>query len=65
MFNKEGQIVSSTEAKYSPQGSSRFRVPITGKNSAYLVLDVVTYDKNDAVNFCTLELNSLGVSSQK
>lgn len=65
MFNKEGQIVSSTAAKYSPQDSSNFRVPISGKNSAYLLLDVLTYDKNDAVNFCTLEINSLAVSKQK
>lgn len=65
MFNSEGQIISSTAAKYSPQDSSNFRVPISGKNSAYLLLDVLTYDKNDAVNFCTLEITSLAVSKQK
>ena len=65
MLNKEGQIVSSTEAKYSPRDSSKFRVSISGKNSAYLVLDILTYDKNDAVNSCTLEINSLAVSSKK
>ncbi len=65
MFNKEGQILTSIATKYSLEDSSNFRVPISGKNSAYLLLDVLTYDKNDAVNFCTLEINSLTVSKEK
>jgi len=62
-LNKEGQIVSSTENLV--RDSSSFRLSISGKNSAYLLLDVETYDKNNLMNSCTIELNSLTVSAQK
>ncbi len=65
MFNKEGQIISSTATNYSPQDFSNFRLPISGKRPAYLLLDVLNYDKNNAVNSCTTEISSLAVSPKK
>lgn len=65
MLDKEGKTVSSTENQYSPNNSSSFSLSIQGKDSAYLLLDVLSYDKNDLINHCTLEINSLVVSPQK
>jgi hypothetical protein len=63
MLNKEGQIVSSTET--SRHVSSKFKLPIRGKNSTYLLLDALTYDKNDLISSCTIEIASLAISAQK
>jgi hypothetical protein len=65
MLNKEGQIVSSTENQLSPKDSSDFSLSIFGKNAAYLLLDVMNYDNNDFVNYCTTQINSLAVSNPK
>ena len=65
MLNREGQIISSTENQYFPKNSRSFRFPIVGKNAAYLLFNIRSYDKNNVVNSCTLEINSLAVSQQK
>jgi hypothetical protein len=65
MLNQEGQIVSSTKNEYAPKDSSRFKVAIRRENSsAYLLLDVLTYDDKDLVTSCTLEINSLALLNQ-
>jgi hypothetical protein len=63
MLNKEGQIVSATET--SAKVSSKFKLPIRGKNSTYLLLEALTYDKNNLINSCTIEIDSLAISAQK
>lgn len=65
MLNKEGQIVSSTENQLAPKDSSDFSLSISSKKAAYLLLDVLNYDNNNFVNYCTLEINSLAVSNPK
>jgi hypothetical protein len=65
MLNKEGQIVSSIKTKYSRQESANFTLPISGENPAYLLLDILTYDKNDSVKLCTVQIDSLALSPQK
>ncbi len=62
MLNKEGQIISST-AEQVPLASN-FRLAISGKNAAYLLLNIRSHDENNLVNSCTSEINSLSVSSQ-
>jgi hypothetical protein len=65
MLNKEGQIVSSLEKDYYPKDSPRFKLSMRAQNPAYLLLDVLSYDKNDLINSCTLEINSVAVATQK
>jgi hypothetical protein len=62
MVNKEGQIISSTANQdFSPISS--FRITISGKNAAYLLLNVRSLDENNLVHACNLEMNSLAVSA--
>lgn len=62
MLNKEGQIISSIgNQDFSP--ASSFRMTISGKNAAYLLLNVRSLDENNLVNACALEMNSLAVSA--
>lgn len=63
MLNKEGNIVSSTKNELFVD-SSKFELTITG-NATYLLLNIHKYDIDDSSNQCTLELNSLVVSSHK
>ncbi|HEY9635782.1 MAG TPA: hypothetical protein V6D14_20420 [Coleofasciculaceae cyanobacterium] len=65
MLNKEGQIVSSLTTKYSRQQSASFKLSLTAENPAYLLLDILTYDKKDLAKLCTLQIDSLAVSPQK
>jgi hypothetical protein len=64
-LNKDGEIFSSLEAKYVPNDSRRFALSISGKNSTYLLLDILSYDRNNLSNFCKMEINSVTVSNQK
>lgn len=63
LVDRKGEIISTTENKLLPQ-SSEFSLSISGKNPTYLLLDVTTSNKNDLINKCTLEINSLSVSPQ-
>ncbi|MCA1991627.1 MAG: hypothetical protein LDL41_06210 [Coleofasciculus sp. S288] len=66
MFDKQGQILSSTETSYPhKQGITRFQLSISGQNPAYLLLDVLGYDNSDRINYCTLAINALTVSPTK
>lgn len=66
MLDAEGQIVSSTEDTYThtPKKVTPFELSIQGQNSAYLLVNILTYDQNDLVNSCTLQIESLTVSAQ-
>ncbi len=65
MLNQEGNIISSTKNKFFDENSSKFRLSITNNNASYLLLNLLSYDKNNLINQCTLELNSLVVTSHK
>jgi hypothetical protein len=65
MLNKDGQTLSSTEPAYFPNKVTPFRFSAHGKNATYLLLDLLGYDKNNLINSCTLELQSLAVSAKK
>ncbi len=65
MLNQSGHIVSTRKNEIFSQNSFNFRLSIAGQNPAYLWLDILKSDKNDLINACTLEINSLAVSSYK
>jgi hypothetical protein len=63
MFDRDGQLLSSKQTSYPHQdGISRFKESISGQDAAYLLLDVLTYDESDRINYCTLAINALTVS---
>jgi hypothetical protein len=62
MLNADGQIISSTEHQSFPKDSQRFSLSILGQDASYLLLNVRSYDQNNIVNSCSLEINSLAVS---
>jgi len=66
MLNSEGQIVSSSESayKHNPQQVTHFDLSLRGQNSAYLLFNILSYDRHDLVNSCTLQINPLKVSTQ-
>ena len=64
-IDRVGQIISTTGNRYFPHNFSKFRLSITSQNPAYLLLNVLGYNKNDLINECTVEINSLAVSPHK
>jgi hypothetical protein len=65
MSDRAGEIISSTQNKLFFQNSSQFSLLLTGKNPAYLLLDVLKHNKDDLINGCTLEINPIIVSSHQ
>jgi hypothetical protein len=63
--DRVGQTISTTGNRYFTHSFSKFRLSITGQNPAYLLLNVLGYNKNDLINECTVEINSLAVSPHK
>ena len=61
-LNQEGKVVTSTEEQYFPNDSAKFELAMPNKKSAYLLLDVQSYDENNLANSCKIEINSLDVS---
>lgn len=64
MIDRKGEIISTTQNKLFSQNSSQFSLSIAGKNPAYLLLDVLNYNKNDLINGCTIDINPIVVSSR-
>ena len=64
MLNQEGNIIGSIKNEFFSD-SSKFTLSITGKNQTYLLLNLLKYDRDELINECTRELNSLVVSSHK
>lgn len=61
-LNQKGKVFTSTEEQYFPKGSANFELAMPTKKSAYLLLDVLSYDEDNLVNSCKIEINSLEVS---
>lgn len=65
MLSQEGNIISSTKNELFNENSSKFRLSITNNNASYLLLNLLNYDKDNLINQCAIELNSLVVSPHK
>lgn len=64
MLNQEGNIIGSTKNELFVE-SSKFELTIYSKYAADLLLNLLKYDHDDSSKQCTIELNSLIVSSHK
>ena len=65
MIDRKGEIISSTQNQLFFQNSSQFSLLLTGKNPAYLLLDVLNYNKDDLINGCTIDINPIILSSRQ
>ena len=65
MIDRTGEIISTTQNDFFYQNSSAFSFWLTGKHPAYLLLDVLNYNKDDLINGCTIDINPIVVSSRQ
>ncbi|MBD2085248.1 hypothetical protein NDI49_10025 [Trichocoleus sp. ST-U3] len=65
MLDRQSNIINSIKTIHSPGDSSSFALSIQGKNAAYLLMDVLSYDTNNVIDYCSLSINQLSVSSQE
>ena len=65
MLSQEGNIINSLKNELFNENSSEFRLSITSNNASYLLLNLLSYDKDNLINQCTIELHSLVVSPRK
>ncbi|MCP2731245.1 hypothetical protein [Limnofasciculus baicalensis] len=66
MVDSQGKIVGSaqtTKKEYFSVKSSNFTLSIHGKNPAYLLLDVLSSDRDQTMNYCQIDIDSLNVSA--
>ncbi len=64
MLNNEGKVLRVSETVNYPGQPSNFRVSIQNPNAAYLLLDVLSSDKNNHIDYCSTEIKNLSVSNQ-
>lgn len=64
MLNQAGETINFAEVE-DLNNSSRFKLSLKGQNATYLLLDVLSGNKNDLVDSCRIEINSLTLSKPK
>ncbi|MEG4035868.1 hypothetical protein QUA03_18790 [Microcoleus sp. S36b_A4] len=62
LWDKEGKLVDSAEMAYSQKSAIGLNLLVEGKNTIYLLLEVLSSSKQDLSNQCRLEINNLAVS---
>jgi hypothetical protein len=62
LWDKQGKLVDSAEMAYSQKSAIGLNLLVEGKNSIYLLLEVLSSSKQDLTNQCQLEINNLAVS---
>jgi hypothetical protein len=64
LLNSDGQIIGSTESVYERQPTqvTPFELSVGGQDSAYLVFNILNYNRYKRVNSCTLQVKSLAIS---
>ncbi len=68
IVDRQGKIVGSaqtTKKEYFSEKLDDFTLSIHGKNPAYLLLDVLSSDRDRTMNYCKINIDSLNVSRQK
>ena len=65
LWNNQGKSINSTETAYNLAASPKLNLLLEGKNPTYLLLEVLTTNKQNLTNQCQLEINNLAISTQK
>jgi hypothetical protein len=63
MLNNEGKVLRVSETVHYSGEPSNFRVSIQNPNAAYLLLDILSSDKNNHIDYCSTEIKNLSVSN--
>ncbi len=61
-WNKQGKLIDSAAQNYTQANPSDLNLLVEGKNPIYLLLEVLSSEKQDLTKQCKLEINNLAVS---
>ena len=61
-LNQQGNPSNTTEIAHSSQEPSNFSLSLQSKNAAYLRLDLVSYNNDDNIDYCSTYIKNLAVS---
>lgn len=64
MLNNEGKVLRVSETVHYPGQPSNFTLSLQNPNAAYLLLDVLSSDKNNHIDYCSTEIKKLSVSNR-
>ena len=62
-WNKQGKLIDSAAQNYTQASPSDLNLLVKGKNPIYLLLEVLSSEKQDLTKQCKLEINNLVVDS--
>ncbi|MEG3861561.1 hypothetical protein [Microcoleus sp. herbarium12] len=62
LWDKQGKLIDSAVMAYGAKSAIDLNLSVAGKNPIYLLLEVLSSDKQDLTNQCQLEINNLAVS---
>jgi len=62
LWNKQGKLIDSAAQNYTQVNPSDLNLLVKGKNPIYLLLEVLSSEKQDLTQQCKLEINNLAVS---
>ena len=63
LWNKQGKLIDSAAQNYTQASPSDLNLLVKGKNPIYLLLEVLSSEKQDLTKQCKLEINNLVVDS--
>ncbi|MEG3937943.1 hypothetical protein QT995_07245 [Microcoleus sp. S36b_A3] len=64
LWNKQGKLIDSAKMEYGGKSAIDLNLSVGGKNPIYLLLEVLSSDKQELTNQCPLEINNLSVGSK-
>ncbi|MBE9093027.1 hypothetical protein [Tychonema sp. LEGE 07203] len=64
LWDKQGKLIDSARMEYGAKSAIDLNLLVEGKNPTYLMLEVLSSDKQELTKQCQLEINNLSVSSQ-
>ncbi|TAG93769.1 MAG: hypothetical protein EAZ09_13440 [Oscillatoriales cyanobacterium] len=62
LWNNQGKLINSTETAYNSMASPNLNLLLEGKNPNYLLLEVLSKNKQDLTNQCQLEIQNLAIT---
>ncbi|MFM9264327.1 hypothetical protein [Tychonema sp. BBK16] len=65
LWNNQGKLINSTETAYNPKASPKLNLLVEGNGPTYLLLEVLSSNKQDLSNQCQLKINNLSISTPK
>lgn len=64
LWDKQGKLIDSAKMEYGAKSAIDLNLLVEGKNPIYLLLEVLSSDKQELTNQCQLEINNLSVGSK-